>query len=300
MKIYKTVKQKLFQIPLKYRLVLPIFAVLIVILGYPLGYALWISLTDYNLANLGGASFIGLGNYLALAQSEGFIVSLGNTLFFVGVAVPLELFFGIIIALTLNKNVPFKNFFRSILLSPMFLAPVAVALMFRFMLNSEFGIISYFLNSMGLPSVAWFSEAPLAMLTIIAIDVWQWTPFVMIMVLAGLEALPDEPYEAAKIDGASGWQTFFRVTLPLVSPVLMIAVVIRMLDAFKVFAKVLAITQGGPGRSTETIGYFIYKVGFKFFRMGEGAAMGYTLLLIILGLVAVQFVVLRKARFKRG
>lgn len=220
---------------------------------------------------------------------------MGNTLIFVTSAVFLEFVFGFALALLLHRRVRMKNFFRSVLLTPMFITPVAVGLIFRYMLNSEFGIIPYFLKFLGL-KVDFFATSPLALFSIVFIDVWQWTPFIMLLLLAGLESLPREPFEAARVDGASAWFTFRKVTVPLMRPVIVVAVIIRMLDAFKVFEYLYVITRGGPGNSTESIMYYIYRVGFRFFRMGEAAAMSYVLAFIVLLLVFLEFQVLRRVR----
>ena len=165
----------------------------------------------------------------------------------------------------------------------MFITPIAVGLMFRFLLNSELGVISHYLDAIGI-TIDWFGPQ-LALFSIILIDVWQWTPFMVLMFLAGLESLPKSPFEAARIDGASAWLTFRAITLPMLRPVITVAIIIRALDAFKVFEYVFAITRGGPGDATETIMYYIYQTGFRFFRMGEAAAAAFMLIGVILVLV---------------
>ena len=169
----------------------------------------------------------------------------------------------------------------------MFITPIAVGLMFRFLLNSEIGIIPFYLLRFGV-SLDWFGPE-LALFSIVLIDVWQWTPFMLLMFLAGLEALPKTPFEAARVDGAGRWLTFSSITLPMLRPVIVVALIIRALDAFKVFEYVFAITRGGPGNSTETIMYYIYQTGFRFFRMGEAAAA--SILLIVFILVFVILIV---------
>jgi len=173
----------------------------------------------------------------------------------------------------------------------MFITPIAVGLMFRFMLNSQLGVIPITLASIGI-QVDWFSPK-LALFSIALIDVWQWTPFMLLLLLAGLESLPEEPFEAAVVDGARGWNMVRFITLPLMRPIILAAIVIRMLDAFKVYEYVYAITRGGPGEATETIQYYIYRTGFIYFRAGEAAAMSYTLIIVITILVIILFYVLR-------
>jgi len=215
-----------------------------------------------------------------------------NTIFFVLLAVGLEVVIGFSLALLLHNKATFlRGFFRSTLLTPMFITPIAVGLMFRFMLNSQLGVIPIALKSIGI-EVDWFSPQ-LALISIALIDVWQWTPFMLLLLLAGLESLPEEPFEAAKVDGAKGWTMVRYVTLPLMRPIILAALVIRMLDAFKVYEYVYAITRGGPGEATETIQYYIYRTGFIYFRAGEAAAMSYTLIVVITILVMILFYVLR-------
>lgn len=268
---------------LKHRFVLPLALVLSAVMLYPVAFSAWISLHDYRLTRLNDVRWVGLDNYTFIATDPGFLNAIGNTITFVIGAVILELILGLGLAILLQRLVRFQNFIRSILLAPMFITPIAVGLMFRFLLNSELGVISHYLGEIGI-SIDWFGPQ-LALFSIILIDVWQWTPFMVLMFLAGLESLPKAPFEAARIDGASAWLTFRSVTLPMLRPVITVAIIIRALDAFKVFEYVFAITRGGPGDATETIMYYIYQAGFRFFRMGEAAAAAFMLIAVILVLV---------------
>lgn len=268
---------------LKHRFVLPLALVLSAVMLYPVAFSAWVSLHDYRLTRLNDVRWVGLDNYTFIATDPGFLNAMGNTITFVIGAVTLELILGLGLAILLQRLVRFQNFVRSILLAPMFITPIAVGLMFRFLLNSELGVISHYLGEIGI-SIDWFGPQ-LALFSIILIDVWQWTPFMVLMFLAGLESLPKSPFEAARIDGASAWLTFRSVTLPMLRPVITVAIIIRALDAFKVFEYVFAITRGGPGDATETIMYYIYQAGFRFFRMGEAAAAAFMLIAVILVLV---------------
>ncbi|HIC87913.1 MAG TPA: sugar ABC transporter permease [Anaerolineae bacterium] len=268
--------------------------VLTAVLIYPLGFSFWVSLHDYRLTALNDVRFVGWDNYVGLLGDRSYWKALSNTLIFVFLAVGLELTIGFGLALLLHRPRWLQNVFRAVLLTPMFITPIAVGLMFRFLLNSQLGIIPYLLNKLGI-TVDWFGPQ-LALYSIIMIDVWQWTPFMLLLLLAGLESLPHEPFEAARVDGASSWFTFRKVTLPLMRPVILVAIIIRMLDAFKVFEYIYAITRGGPGERTETILYHIYRVGFRFFRMGEAAAMAYTLILVTMLLVVILFYNMQRGR----
>ncbi len=266
--------------------------VLFAIMIFPLAYSFIISLQDFELTRIGQQTFIGADNYIKLFHNKSYWTAMRNTIVFVLLAVSLEVVLGFCLALMLHNKATFlRGFFRSTLLTPMFITPIAVGLMFRFMLNSQLGVIPIALKSIGI-EVDWFSPQ-LALISIAIIDVWQWTPFMLLLLLAGLESLPEEPFEAAIVDGARGWKMIRYVTLPLMRPIILAALVIRMLDAFKVYEYVYAITRGGPGESTETIQYYIYRTGFIYFRAGEAAAMSYTLIVVITILVAILFYVLR-------
>ena len=274
--------------PFSKRMVVPLALTLLVVLIYPLVFSFWVSLHEYSLTALEDIRFIGLQNYTGLRTNASFWNALRNTLIFVFGAVFLETVIGFGLALLLHRpNLRFRNFFRSILLTPMFITPIAVGLMFRFLLNQQLGVLPYLLDKIGV-QVDWFGPQ-LALFSIILIDVWQWTPFMLLLFLAGLESLPAAPFEAARVDGASWSFTLRKVTLPLMKPVILVALIIRGLDAFKVFEYIYAITRGGPGDSTETILYYIYKVAFRFFRMGEAAAMAYVLIALTLFLVFILY-----------
>lgn len=278
---------------LRSRLILPLAALLFAVMVYPIAFSVWISLHDYRLTSLNDVRWRGLDNFVFILSDPAFRNALTNTTVFVVGAVSMELIIGLGMALLIRKTVRLQNFFRSILLAPMFITPIAVGLMFRFLLNSELGVIPHYLGFLGV-DVDWFGPN-LALFSIMLIDTWQWTPFMLLMLLAGLESLPKEPFEAARVDGASAWMTFWNLTLPMLRPVIVVAIIIRGLDAFKVFEYVYAITRGGPGDATETILFHIYKTGFRFFRMGEAAAMAFVLIAVILTLVFLLYRLMRRA-----
>jgi multiple sugar transport system permease protein len=283
----------LSRIPIGYRFLTPLVALLGVLVAYPLGYSLYLSFTDKRIVRP-DYSFVGLENYAGLPTDGDYIAALRNTLLFVVLAVGIELVIGLALAMALQRQRFARDVTRSLLLTPMFVTPIAVGLMFRFLLNSQLGAIPTLLGKIGV-SIDFFSPS-LALLTIVAIDVWQWTPFMVLLLLAGLESLPKQPFEAAKVDGASFWLTFRRVTLPMMKPVIFVAVLIRALDAFKVFEYVFATTRGGPGNATETIQYQVYRTGIQFFRLGEAAAMAFVLVAIVLGMVVLLYRIVMRER----
>jgi multiple sugar transport system permease protein len=280
------------RIPFKYQLLLPMVVIMAAILIFPLGYSFAISLQNYTLSRIGQEHFVGLQNYTNLLSNSSYWAAMRNTVEFVVIAVSIEVTLGFFLALLLHNKATFlRGFFRSTLLSPMFITPIAVGLIFRFLTNSQLGVIPNLLKLINI-QIDFFSPS-LALLSIAMIDVWQWTPFMLLLLLAGLESLPEEPFEAALVDGAQGWRMIWHITLPLMRPIILAAIVIRMLDAFKVYEYVYAITRGGPGEATETMQYFIYRTGFIYFRAGEAAAMSYTFILVITIMVIILFRILR-------
>ena len=283
---------KRLHIPFKHQLLIPMIVILLAILIFPLTYSARISLQDYKLTKIGQEKFIGLTNYVNLFNNHSYWVAMRNTIVFVLVAVSIEVVLGFGLALILhNKNTFLRGFFRSTLLSPIFITPIAVGLIFRFLTHSQLGVITLALQAIGI-DINFFGPK-LALFSIAMIDVWQFTPFMLLLLLAGLESLPEEPFEAARVDGAQGWKLIWNITLPLMRPIILASMVIRMLDAFKVYEYVYAITRGGPGEATETMQWLIYRTGFTYFRAGEAAAMSYIYILVITIMVMILFYILR-------
>jgi len=207
---------------------------------------------------------------------------MAHTFVYATAALILEFSIGLGLALLLNSQIRGRGFFRATLLVPMMLPAVVVGVVWRLMLNPNFGAINGTLKNFGLntESLTWTASPRLAMLSVIAVDVWQWTPFVFLVLLAGLQAIPQEPYEAALIDGSSRWQTFRYVTLPLLKPAILIALLLRTMDLLRVFDQIFILTEGGPGFATETISLYIYRAAFRFFDFGYAAAMSFVLLIL--------------------
>lgn len=279
-------KRRIFpRIPFKWRMMLPLLIVMAIILAYPLFHSIWISFRNIEMIKPSQNDFVALSQFIKVFQEPLFWTAVKNTFVFLIIAVPLELTLGLALALALKKQKFFSDFTRAILLTPIFVTPVAVGLMFRFLLNNQLGLIPIILDRLGM-QIDFFGPNT-ALLSIALIDVWQWTPFMVLMLLAGVESLPKEPYEAAQVEGANSWQILTRVTIPLLKPVITIAVLIRSLDALKVFEYVYVITAGGPGTSTETIQYYIYKIGFGFYRLSEAAASAWIVVIIVMFIVVV-------------
>ncbi len=250
----------------------PTLVVLGVLSIYPLVFAV-----EVSLRTAGG---YGLGNFTRLAGDRFFLVSLGQTLMYTAGALAVEFTLGLALALLANREFRGRRVLRSILLIPMLLPPVVVAVIWRLILNPEFGVLNGTLRSLGFNTakLTWAASEKTAMLSVILVDVWQWTPFMFLLLLAGLQGLPVEPFEAAVVDGASGWQVFRRLTLPMLRPVIAIAVLLRGMDLLRVFDQIFILTQGGPGFATETVTLYIYRTAFRFYNFGYAAAMSFVLL----------------------
>lgn len=217
--------------------------------------------------------FIGLDNYRKAVFDENFFHSIRITLLFLIVALPLQFLLGLTIAVLLSYHMWLKRFVLPLLLIPMILAPIVVGLAARLNLNPDFGLIGIFLRDVGLARGGLLSNGTSAFFTIVAVDVWQWTPFLAMIFTAAILGMPREPFEAAEVEGANRWHIFHRITLPLLRPIMIVALLLRLTDAFKTFDQVFIMTGGGPGASTELATIFAYKVNFVSWNLGYGSAV---------------------------
>jgi multiple sugar transport system permease protein len=258
-------------------LIAPAVAVLITLSVYPL-----FSLIRSAFQSGGQDAEWTLANFARLATDGFFRSALLHTLIYAVGALTLEFGLGLALALLVDRPLRGRNVFRTLILVPMMLPPVVVGVIWRLMLNPDFGAVNGVLRSAGADTEAltWTASPVLAMMSVIAVDVWQWTPFVFLVLLAGLQSIPQEPYEAAKIDGANWWQMFRDVTLPLLRPAMLVALLLRTMDLLRVFDQIFILTEGGPGFATETISLYIYRSAFRFFDPGYAAAMSIVLLVI--------------------
>ncbi|MHA1832562.1 MAG: carbohydrate ABC transporter permease, partial [Candidatus Baldrarchaeia archaeon] len=239
--------------------------------------------------------YVGIQNFEYLFSSEVFRKVLFNTLFFTAVSVPLEFLLGLGLALLLNQNIKGKNAIITILALPMIIAPVVAALAWRWLYSYDFGALNYILGFIGVSPILWTSNPDIAMYSVIIADVWTTSPFMMLIIYAGLQMIPTQLYEAAKIDGASSWHIFRYVTLPSLKGVLLVALMIRTIDAFtKLFDIVYVITGGGPAYATEVLPTYAYKVGLKFFNLGRGAAIAMITLMFSSIMIAAMLRVSRR------
>ena len=246
----------------------------------PFIYGIYISFQNINLASFLPPSFIGFENYrTALAAPETWS-TLRITLLVTFFGLLLQIPLGIVIALALHENLKGTKIFRSILITPMLLTPVAVGLTYRFMFDTDLGVINWFLNILGIEKVNWLGSQTSGLLAVIIVDSWQSVPFVMLLVLAALTAISPSLYEAARVDGANSRQIFRRLTLPLITPTLLVITMIKIMDFLKLFDTLFILTRGGPGNSTTTLGLWAYKTGFVFLELSRAAALGVLIALI--------------------
>ncbi len=254
--------------------VAPALFVLAALSIYPLLYLIKVSLTDSHGPTL--------ANYARLFQDHLFSVAAGQTLLYAAVALALEFFLGLALALLVDSLVHGRALIRVGLLAPMLLPPVVAAVIWRLIYNPEFGVLNGMLRQLGVntASLTWTSGRTTAMLSVILVDVWEWTPFLFLLLTAGLQAIPAEPLEAARVDGAGYWQTLRDVILPLLKPVILLALLLRSMDLLRIFDQIFLLTQGGPGSATETVSLYIYRTAFRFSNFGYAAAMSFVGLLI--------------------
>jgi multiple sugar transport system permease protein len=264
----------------KYYMVVPTLLYLLLIGIFPLIFSFGLSFLHWDVAAQRPLSFAGLANYAELVGDDRFWRTFLNTITFVIGAVTLEVIFGFGLALLLNRDIRGQGAFRVLLLLPMMATPVAVGYTWRMLYHVTNGPINHILQVLHLSAGKWLSSGKTALISVIITDVWQWTPFVFIIVLAGLQSLPREPFEAAEVDGASRLQSFYYLTLPMIWPILVIVILLRMVEAIKIFDIVFVMTAGGPGISTETSTMYAKLVSLTQFRLGYGAAIAYVLLIL--------------------
>lgn len=274
-------------------LLLPATLLVLVFLVGPFGYMAYTAMTDLSYANPDqNGAFIGLDNFRQLVRNDPvFWDSFWLTIRFVVASVTIEFALGFVLAWLIWRFIERQRLLTTLLLVPMMLAPVAVGLIWRLLLQGDFGMVSYYLRAVGLlsQSSAVFSTPYLVMPTIIAIDVWQWTPFVTLIILAGLMSLPKAPFEAATMDGAGPWRQFVDIMLPLLRPIIALVLLLRGIDAFKEFDKVFILTGGGPGTVSELLSIYAYRVNFKNWNLGYGATVAFMVYLVVLILCSIFY-----------
>lgn len=275
---------------IKWLLVTPVVLLILALTLFPLGYSIWLSVVQFDF-RLEGNPWVGEKNFYTVIADVVFQNALWRTFALVAIIIAVQFTIGLTLALLLVRPFRGRRFVIPILIMPLFMAPIAVGQTWRLLWDNQSGPVNYVLSLVwpGDVDITWTVEFPYNWIAIIVTDSWQWVPFVFVILLAGLVAIPDDVYEAASLDGASKWQIFREVTLPLLAPIIVIAVTFRMIDALKLFDIVFALTGGGPGTETFTTSFFLFEQGFRLFRL-DVAAAGSWIFLIIVAVLSFQLV----------
>ena len=265
--------------------IVPAAVVVLAVIIFPWIFTIYVSAHDWHLG--GARRWVGFDNYTKLFTDSRFGWAMLRTLFYTVLAVIFPMLLGLAAALAFNRKFPMRGLARTIFILPMMATPVAVALVWTMTFHPQLGVLNWLLAQVGLPPSMWIYSTNTVIPTLVMIEVWHWTPLVMLLILGGLASLPIDPYEAAKIDGANGWQAFRHITLPLLMPFIVVALIIRCIDALKAFDTIYVITQGGPGSASETINIFLYLQAFAFYNVGYASAVVVVFFAIILALAAL-------------
>jgi len=277
---------------------LPALVVIFAVIIFPWLFTIWMSAFEWQMG-IGTRTWVGLTNFEMLAKDKRFLETIPRTLYFTVLAVILPVLLGVFAAEVFHQRFPLRGLLRGVYILPMMTTPVAVALVFIMMYHPQLGVLNYILTRIGLPPQLWIYNKDSVIPALVLVEVWQWTPLVMLIVLGGLAALPTEPYESALIDGASQWDMFRFITMPLILPFLMVAVILRTIDALKSFDIIFVMTQGGPGTASETINVYLFLQAFSFFRVGHASAVVIVFFILILGLAIVLLFARERLRWTR-
>lgn len=260
---------------------LPTIGILFFTSLYPLGYALVLSFFNLDYTKSKEMSFIGFQNYVYAFKDKAFLYSLAISIVFVIVTIAIEFIAGLVIALLLAREGKRLRIARSIILIPMVMAPVVIGVLWRILYNPDSGLINYFLSLLHIPIQQWLSDPNLALVSVMITDIWEWTPFVILCFVAALTSLPQEAYEAAMIDGANTYQTLRYVILPMLKPAIIVTMLMRTLDGFKIIDSLYVMTYGGPGDRTKLLSFFIYERGMRYFQIGYASAVSWIFLIFM-------------------
>ena len=265
--------------------ILPALVTVGAVILFPWVFTLWMSVNEWKVGE--SRHFVGFANYLRLAGDGRFMDALWHTLVYTALSVAAPVGLGLAAALVFNERLPLRGLLRGIFVMPMMATPVAIALVWTMMFNPQLGVLNYLLSLVGIGPWEWVYHPASVIPSLVLVETWQWTPLVMLIVLGGLATVPAEPYESADIDGATGWQKFRFITLPMIAPFLLLAAMIRTVDALKSFDIIYAITQGGPGTASETINLYLYSVAFAYYDVGYGSAIAVVFFVLIVALSLV-------------
>jgi len=267
---------------IQYLLVAPAILLILAVTLYPLGYSVWVAFVNYD-AQIPGHTWVGLDNFKAIVQDPVAQQAMIHTVWLAGSAVALELILGLLLALAMLRPFVGRRWLITIIVLPLFMAPVIVGQFWALLVTEPYGPLNWLISQVVGHSVHvnWTTATPWNYVAIILADTWQWTPFMFVIILAGLSSIPDELYEAADLDGARPLRSFFWVTLPLLTPIIILAVMFRLLDAVKLFDVIYVLTGGGPGTDTYTASFYLYQQGYQLFHLGPATAGAWMFLLMI-------------------
>src|SRR6195952_1286255 len=280
-----TEPQRELRPPSYWPFVVPALIVVLAVIIFPWVFTIWMSFNEWKVGS--PTTFVGFDNYLRLPNDPRFVEAVGHTIVYTALSVLLPLILGTFAAVVFHQKFLGRGFLRAVFIMPMMATPVAIALVWTMMFHPQLGVLNYLLSLVGLPPQLWVFHPGTVIPSLVLGETWQWTPLVMLIVLGGLAAIPSEPYESAQIDGATVWQVFRYITLPLIKPFLFIAAVVRMIDAVKSFDTIFAITQGGPGSASETINLYLYSVAFVYYDVGYASAIAIVFFALIIALAAL-------------
>jgi len=278
----------------KWLLVAPAIALILALTVYPLAYSVWVAFVNFDF-QIPGHAFVGLQNFEYVVEDPIARWSLLTTAFLSVSSVALEFLLGLGLAIAMTRTFAGRGVIMLILIVPLFVSPVVVGQIWSLILQKPYGPFDYLVGQLfGPTEVSWLTGSPWKFLSLIVADVWQWTPFMFVILLAGLTSVSPELYEAAELDGVSRWQIFWNITLPQIAPLILIAITFRLLDAVKLFDIIFIMTGGGPGTSTYTTSFYLYQTGFQHFHLGQATAGSW--LFLILTAVLITFLVRRLLR----
>jgi multiple sugar transport system permease protein len=278
--------------------VLPSLIVVGGVIVFPWAFTLWMSVNGWQIGV--EQHFVGLANYQRLINDARFMEALWRTLVYTALSVFAPLVLGTAAALVFNAKLPGRGLLRGIFVMPMMATPVAIAVVWTMMFHPQLGILNYLLSLVDIGPQAWVFHPASVIPSLVLVETWQWTPLVMLIVLGGLASLPTDPYESAALDGANSWHQFRYITLPLIVPFLMIATIIRTIDALKSFDIIYAITQGGPGTASETINLYLYSTAFSYYDIGYGSAIAVVFFILIIALSLILIYMRQRSSWLTG
>ena len=265
-------------------MILPALVALAVMVGGPLVYTIGLSFTDWHISSVRPPGWAGLTNFLGIFRDQGFYRALWVTLYFTFGSLLLQIVLGVALAELLNRKFVGKGLVRSVLILPMASTPVALSILWRLMLHPTLGILNHFVAEIGLSPQPWLAQGTTVLPALIMVDVWHWTPLIMLIAMAGMSTIDRTLYEAAVIDGASDLQRFRHITLPLIRPAVVVAAMLRLMDSLKTFDEIYVITGGGPGTASRILNLFIFDQGFRYFQMGYASSLVIFMTVFMVGL----------------